>query len=230
MIRFTGDTHGEQGRFFELGTMGEETWTEKDTLIVCGDFGYIFKNDSIENVFLNELEKKKYTICFCCGNHENFDALFQYKQEIWNGGKVHRIRKNIYHLMRGQVFTIEGKKIFTFGGAYSIDRYMISEHYSLWRQEIPFKEEYTETVRNLRLHHDEVDYIVTHTAPREIIRRMGRQPDCHDAELTGFLEWIMYEMKYKEWFFGHWHQDMWIDEKHRALWFDIEERPSNECD
>lgn len=84
MIRFTGDTHGEQGRFFELGTMGEETWTEKDTLIVCGDFGYVFKNDSIENVFLNELEKKKYTICFCCGNHENFDALFQYKQEIWN--------------------------------------------------------------------------------------------------------------------------------------------------
>ncbi len=58
MIRFTGDTHGEQGRFFELGTMGEETWTEKDTLIVCGDFGYVFKNDSIENVFLNELEKK----------------------------------------------------------------------------------------------------------------------------------------------------------------------------
>lgn len=31
--------------------------------------------------------------------------------------------KNILHLIRGQVFEIEGKKIFTFGGAYSIDIY-----------------------------------------------------------------------------------------------------------
>lgn len=224
MLRFTGDTHGEQGRFCNFWAIGEEEWTEKDTLIVCGDFGYIFKNDSVENIFLNELEKKKYNICFCCGNHENFDALEQYPIEEWNGGKVHRIRKNIFHLIRGQIYTIENKKVFSFGGAYSIDRYMRTEHISWWKQEIPCNEEYDEATKNLELHNHQVDYIVTHTAPREIVRRMGYYPDAHDAELTGFLEWIMYEVKYKEWFFGHWHRDEQIDEKHRAIWFDVEER------
>ena len=224
MIRFTGDTHGEQGRFCNFWAIGEDEWAKGDTLIVCGDFGYIFKNDSIENIFLNELEKKEYNICFCCGNHENFDALEKYEIEEWNGGKVHRIRKNIFHLMRGQIYTIEGKKIFSFGGAYSIDRYMRTEHVSWWKQEIPCDEEYNEAIRNLELHNHKVDYIVTHTAPREIIRRMGYYPDAHDAELTGFLEWIMYEVSYEQWFFGHWHRDEQIDAKHRAIWFDVEER------
>lgn len=61
MIRFTGDTHGEQDRFCNFWAIGEDEWTEQDTLIVCGDFGYIFKNDSVENVFLNELEKRNTT-------------------------------------------------------------------------------------------------------------------------------------------------------------------------
>lgn len=224
MLRFTGDTHGEQGRFCNFWAIGEEEWTEKDTLIVCGDFGYIFKNDSVENIFLNELEKKKYNICFCCGNHENFDALEQYAIEEWNGGKVHRIRKNIFHLMRGQIYTIDNKKIFSFGGAYSIDRYMRTEHFSWWNQEIPCDEEYDEAIKNLELHNHKVDYIVTHTAPREIIRRMGYYPDAHDAELTGFLEWVMYEVSYEQWFFGHWHKDEQIDKKHRAIWYGVEER------
>ena len=34
-----------------------------------------------------------------------------------DGGKVHKIRPSVIHLMRGQVFELEGKKIFTFGGA-----------------------------------------------------------------------------------------------------------------
>lgn len=224
MIRFTGDTHGEHNRFSALRAFDEESWTENDTLIVCGDFGYIFSDDPIEHIFLDKLEQKKYTICFCCGNHENFDALYRYEEEIWNGGRVHRIRKNIYHLMRGQVFTIEGKRIFTFGGAYSIDRYMRTEHISWWRQELPCKEEYAEATKNLDLCNREVDYIVTHTAPTEIIRRMGYDPNYPDAELTDFLERVMHTVTYKQWFFGHWHRDREIDEKHRALWYDVEER------
>ncbi len=221
MIYISGDTHGEQSRFNELCSAGENEWTENDTLIICGDFGYLFKNDPAENVFLNFLEKKPYTICFCDGNHENFDALYAFPEEEWNGGKIHRIRKNVIHLMRGHVFMIDGKKIFAMGGAYSIDRYMRSYRYSWWKEELPCAEEYQTAVRNLKEHHHEVDYIISHTAPKEIIRRMGYTPDAHDGELTGFLEWVMYESKYKQWFFGHWHRDAEVDEKHRAVWFDV---------
>ena len=51
----------------------------------------------------------------------NFDRLYQYPVEDWHSGKVHKIRESVLHLMRGQVFEIEEKKIFSFGGASSHD-------------------------------------------------------------------------------------------------------------
>lgn len=124
--------------------------------------------------------------------------------------------------MRGQIYEFDGKKIFTFGGAYSRDRYMRKENYSYWREELPNDSEYKEASENLKNHNFEVDYIITHTAPREIIKRMGKNPDPHDDELTGYLEWIMYSVKFKKWFFGHWHDERTIGDKFRALLFDVE--------
>ena len=222
MIYITGDTHGEVGRFAELAAAGELTWGEGDYLIICGDFGYLFNNSVPEYMFLNELSQKPYTICFVDGNHENFPAIYKYPCETWNGGRVHRIRDNIFHLMRGQVFTIDGKKIFTMGGAYSIDRYMRFEGRSWWQEELPSNAEYREAAIALAEHDHKVDYIITHTAPREIIRMLGKFPDVHDAELTGFLEWIAHEVEFKHWFFGHWHTDRAVTEKFRAIWFDVE--------
>ena len=224
MLHFTGDTHGEQGRFYngfiEYGELG---WNENDTLIICGDFGYIFANGPMENAFLDELEKRPYTICFCDGNHENFPAIYSYPVEKWNGGKIHRIRKNVIHLMRGQVYDIDGKKLFSMGGAYSRDKYMRYENLSWWKEELPNDAEYKEAISNLREVGNKVDYIVSHTAPREIIRRMGKYPDAHDMELTGFLEWIMYEVEFEHWYFGHWHTDRDITEKFSALLFTVKD-------
>lgn len=216
MIKITGDTHGEQDRLWRLTA----DMSSGDTLIVCGDFGYLYKNDSFENVFLNEMEELEVDICFCDGNHENFDAIEEYPVEIWNGGKVHRIRENIRHLMRGQVFEIEGSKFFTMGGAYSIDRACRIKGLQWWERELPVNEEYDEATRTLEENNFKVDYILSHTAPREIIRRMGYNPVFKESELSGFLEWIMYEAEYKRWFFGHFHEDMTVDGKHRALMFD----------
>lgn len=220
MIYITGDTHGDRVRFIE-NNMGDSVFTEDDTLIVCGDFGFIFLNDDYENEFLDILETKPYTICFCDGNHENFPAIFSFPLEEWCGGKVHRIRKNILHLKRGQVFTIDGKTIFTMGGAYSIDRAMRKLGFSYWNEELPSSEEYSEAARNLKEKGNKVDIIISHTAPKEIILRMGVTPDLHDIELTGFLEWVMYEAQFEKWFFGHWHRDAVIDERFTAVYFKV---------
>lgn len=220
MIYITGDTHGEQNRILyieEKSGIGAG-----DYLIVCGDFGYIFRNNLSENNFLTDLEARPYTICFCDGNHENFPAIYSYPTEVWNGGRIHRIRKNIIHLMRGQVFDIEGNKFFTMGGAYSIDKYMRFENVSWWKEELPTNSEYREATSSLKDHGNCVDYIITHTAPTEIIRIMGYSSDAHDAELCGFLEWVMHEVKFKKWFFGHWHIDNAIYDRFRAIHFDVE--------
>ncbi|MGN1169653.1 MAG: metallophosphoesterase [Acutalibacteraceae bacterium] len=221
MIYVTGDTHGNINRFKEVDMHGKYTLTEDDYLIICGDFGFVFLEDNEEKEWLDELEQKPYTILWVDGNHENFKALYNYPNEIWNGGRIHRIRKNILHLMRGQVFNIEGKSFFTMGGAYSIDRYMRTKNLSYWDEELPDNSEYREAVQNLSEHNNETDYIITHTAPREIIRRMGRYPDSHDMELTGFFDWIMCECKFKHWYFGHWHEDADIGDRHTAVYHNL---------
>ena len=137
--------HGEQSRFYELAQYhGESHWTENDYLFICGDWGFLFFDDRSENAFLDDLSKRPYTICFVDGNHENFHAIFRYPQELWHGGKIHRIRKNIVHLMRGQIYDIQGKTFFTMGGAYSIDRYRRKLNESYWAEELPNNEEYKE--------------------------------------------------------------------------------------
>lgn len=217
-IYITGDTHGVQERILEIEK--QTGIGSGDYLLVCGDFGYLMLNDLNENYFLDDLSSREYTILFVDGNHECFPAIFSYKKELWNGGYVHEIRKNIFHLMRGQIYTIEGKSFFTLGGAYSIDRYMRKLGYSYWEEEMVSDSEYKEAIKNLTAHNNKVDYIITHTAPREIIMRMGKNPDLHDMELTGFLEYLMYEIDFNHWYCGHWHMDKEITDKFTALFFD----------
>ncbi len=227
MIYFTGDFHGEYSRYAYIESDIGKVLTDKDHLIVCGDYGLLFYPPAdtagyIEQQHqLNELEKLPYTTLFLDGNHENFDLIESYPVEMWNGGKVHRIRSNILHLMRGQVYDIDGVKLFSMGGAYSIDKYMRKEGISWWPQELPNNEEYKEATKNLKAVGYKVDVVVSHTAPREMIYRMGKAPDMHDAELTGFLEWIMYEVSFKKWFFGHFHLDQDINDKVRAVYYDV---------
>lgn len=222
MVYITGDMHGVIERFSDSFLPNESEWDENDCLIVCGDFGFIFFDDDKEKELLDMLEKKPYTIAFCDGNHENFTALSRYPVEYWNGGKIHRITKNVIHLMRGQCFVIESKKIFTMGGAYSPDRALRKENVSYWKAELPSDEEYKEASSTIFANNKEFDYIVTHTAPQRIIRELGYYPDPHGWELTGYLEWIMMECKYKRWFFAHFHEDqVLLDCKFRALYYDV---------
>ena len=118
MIYITGDVHGDKSRFESSALRNLK---KGDTLIICGDFGFLWNGDRREKKALEKLSKKKYNICFVDGTHENFELLNSYEVSKWNGGKVHNIAGNIYHLMRGNVYEIEGKKFFAFGGASSHD-------------------------------------------------------------------------------------------------------------
>lgn len=223
MIYVTGDIHGDISRFSDEFLQNESEWTQDDYLIVCGDFGFIFLNNETEKENLDLLEQKPYTILWVDGNHENFKVLYEYPVEEWHGGKIHRIRRNIIHLMRGQCFEIEGKKFFTMGGAYSIDRAWRKKDISYWDEEMPSDEEYKEASETIRANRKEFDCIITHTAPKDIIYRLGYYPDPHDSRLTVYLEDVMRECKFKKWFFGHFHEDeTLLDGMFRALYYDVE--------
>ena len=225
-IYVTGDMHGERSRVVQI----DKELNMGDYLIVCGDWGYIFHNTFEERRFLEDLEARPYTILFVDGNHENFAALYEYPEEEWNGGKIHRIKKNIIHLCRGQVFQIEGLKFFAFGGGYSLDRASRIPGVSWWKEELPDLTEYEEGKKNLERHGWSVDYILTHTVNAESIKVLAaldryseiKPFSTDEAPLNFYLEEIRDMVEYKQWFFGHFHRDKSIPyTRQRALWFDI---------
>lgn len=221
MIYITGDTHGSidihklNKRCFD-----DSNLTKKDYLIICGDFGLVWDNSPEEKYWLDWLNEKNYTTLFVDGNHENHSLLNSYPIETWNGGKVHKIRDSILHLMRGQVFTIDSHTFFTMGGADSVDKDWRTPGKSWWPEEMPSNDEYEEAIQNLKLHNHQVDYIITHTAPTSIVNQLipGIKPP---NQLTDILEAIKIGTKYKHWYFGHFHDDRDIDKKHTLLYYNI---------
>lgn len=233
MIFVTGDTHGEEGRFRYLDSPMEKLLTEGDKLIVCGDFGYISDDSYRERMFLRFMAEKPYQILWVDGNHENFDLINEYPVEEWCGGEVHVIRRDkagipkIIHLMRGQVFEIEDKRIFTFGGAYSIDKYMRTPHRSWWPDEMPTDAEMKEAIENLRKVDNKVDYIITHTAPEETMC-IFHPHHPEEKPLNNFLEWVRENVEYKHWYIGHLHRDEDVWRHQTILWFDVRNIETNE--
>lgn len=121
MIWATGDCHGNFQRFKPEYFPEQAEMTKEDIMIICGDFGGVWFCDSRDDDDLDWLERLPFTLAFVDGNHENYDAIETYPVEEWHGGKIHRIRPHVLHLMRGQIFELEGYRFFTMGGARSHD-------------------------------------------------------------------------------------------------------------
>lgn len=150
-----------------------------------------------------------------------------------NEGKVHVIKRDkagnpkIIHLMRGQVFEIYGKKIFTFGGAYSIDKYMRIPGFSWWPEEMPTDLEMEEGNRNLSMYNYEVDYILTHTASEDTMS-IFHLDNNNNKRLNNYLEYVRENVKYNHWYMGHLHrnEDVW---RHQSiLWLDVRDMLTGE--
>lgn len=210
MIYITGDTHGYLDSLLER--LEKYDLSPKDTVIVCGDFGFVW-GGTYHNAILDELSKLDYTICFVDGNHENFELLNMYPiEQNWHGGMIHRVEHNIIHLMRGQIYEIDGKTFFTFGGAYSRDRYMRRRSVSWWEEEIPTSENYKVATSNLERVNYCVNYVLTHQIPLSIIYKLNHVPYPDDRELTGFFEWLYSDsLAFDKWFAGHWHINQTFD-------------------
>ena len=77
MIYITGDTHGAYDEF--LNRIYKFPITENDTVIVAGDFGFVW-NRSVNTINLSKLAEEPFTIAFVDGNHEDFDLLYSYPE------------------------------------------------------------------------------------------------------------------------------------------------------
>lgn len=216
-----GDIHGtlDIGKVITFFEGREEDFSKEDYLIICGDVGVCGFSASDEARTRQILMNLPVTTLFIDGNHENFEQLNSYAVEEWNGGKVHFIESDIIHLMRGQIFEIDGTKFFTFGGAHSIDRMYRTEGVSWFAEEIPSEEEYEEGWKNLENADFQVDYILTHTAPEEVAAAMGYGELSDDeAEFRKYLQRVADNTEFTAWYFGHFHVDDELEERFFCLY------------
>ncbi len=229
MIYDTGDTHGNQFKWVE---QIEGILQKDDIIIVNGDFGVGFWGGRYwsEETFYDFLSEQEYTVLFIDGNHENFEKLNSYPIETWCEGKVHKLRHNVIHLMRGEIYNIEGYSIFVMGGGYSIDKYRRTEGISWWPQEMPSEEEYRNALANLERVNYQVDFIITHTAPSETVYYLStirsfsiRNNVFEELPLTSFLDEIQRKVTYKHWYFGHFHVDVELWRNQTAMLSSVRE-------
>ena len=247
MIYITGDCHQNFGRFSTRIFPEQKEMTKEDYVIICGDFGGVWnkgKENKEEKYLMDWLAAKPFTTLFVDGNHENFDRLYAYPVEEWHGGRIHKIRPSVIHMMRGQVFEIEGKSIFTFGGASSHDidggilepegpdfkrkKRMLDQdwrpyrinHVSWWSQELPTEEEMEEGRRNLAAHGNKVDFIVTHCCASSTQILLGGKLYRPDT-LTAYLEEIRQNTSFRKWFFGHYHDNRNVNAQEILLYEQI---------
>lgn len=243
MIYITGDTHSDFSKFTEENFPIQSEMTKDNYVIICGDFGgvWTFEEESRrEKEALDWLNNKNFTTLFVDGNHENYTRLYNYPIEEWKGGKVHKIRDSILHLMRGEIFNIDNKKIFAFGGARSHDiqdgilnldeeekiyeyrkrgAYFRIRDFSWWDLELPTKQEMENGIKNLEKINYKVDYIISHCCPTNV-QALINSAYKRDI-LTDYLQQISEKCTFKRWYFGHYHDYKQINSQFTLLYEDI---------
>lgn len=203
-------------------------------MIVCGDFGLLWNNEFLTDYYgketfsiqghpedknwdddewtlLSIYEHFPWTTLFVDGNHECFSRLSLYPISKWHGGNVQKITDSVIHLMRGEIYEIDGHSYFCMGGAMSTDRGPATgtEEFDngkwWWPQEIPSVNEWNYAYDNLERHDWEVDFIITHDCPASVTMQLGK--DYRISEVSQRLEMLRTEVTYTHWFCGHMHRD-----------------------
>lgn len=266
MIYLCGDVHG---KYRKLKDLLLDKIQDGDTGIVVGDFGFVWQSDKGYNLLSKEIVedrlneenkildlislKCKGTLMFIDGNHENFDRLYDYPVVEKFGGKVHQIRNNIFHMMRGEIFEIENNSFLAFGGAFSHDigdgivdptkenaavliKTLSRENKSFrikgiswWEQEIPTDAEMEHALLNVAHYNKEIDYILTHQGSVHVENELFPSSAFlnykapYQIQFYDFLRELELTVKFGKWRMGHYHVDAQVDEKISVLYRTVEE-------
>lgn len=217
MIYVTGDIHADQDRF---KTKAMRRLKKNDTLIVSGDFGFVWDGSAKERKMLEWLGKRPYNILFIEGTHDNLDLLAQYPEVDYCGGKARQIAGKLHYLMRGEIYSIESDHIFVFGGGESRDMDTRVTGETWWQNELPTMDEIASARANLVRFGNVVDYIVTHEAS-SIVNSFMDMNETRTNQLAAFFDEVSKTVRFKHWFFGSYHLDKVIPPLYHAVYQEV---------
>ncbi len=233
MLYITGDTHSTQDKDnlaqenMELCCLEQKAaYSAITAAIVLGDFGLswhkcIIGNDGIhpsersERNLLKWYNQKPFKILALMGNHDNYDMLGELPQVEMFGQTVLQVSSNIFYLIRGNIYQIEGKSFLVLGGASSGITANPRPHENWWPQEVWSAVEEAACLAKIEKHGRKFDYVLSHTGPSagimtlasELTTRVSPSKLLSDQNVV-FNNKIDSLITYKKWFFGHWHSDL----------------------
>ena len=213
-------------------------------ILIAGDFGLVWstdQNEKQEQYWIDWLNTKPWETIALLGNHENFERIYALPLEEHLGAPMYRVSGKIWIMQHGNVYDIEGNSFFAFGGGLSIDKEYRKNRVDWWEEEIPTLDDVRRGIASLDSHNGIVDYVITHTAPTEVLdslREQGRllidDPDMEKSAkfydptipmLMKLRDHINRD-QLKEWFLGHFHMNTIITgkatgQKYRVLYNDF---------
>lgn len=219
MILITGDTHGDITRFKNAAL---KKMKKNDSLIICGDFGFVWNGGKAEKKTLKWLGKRKYNVLFVEGLHENFDELEKYETEYWCGGLTRRISGNLRQLINGEVYELHGCRVFAFGGGINDDLDFNTLHDSekIHERDDPDEAELEQMLSTLSENSNKVDFIVSYEPPATITEFITIGKTDRNC-INTFLDRVRERTEFRMWYFGRHHVNKIIPPKFHALFDDV---------
>ncbi len=195
MIVLTGSTWGRAG-LARLRNGVLDGLTKEDFLIVLGDCGVLAPRTDRDRV-VREYRELPCSVLYLDGSRDDYDTLADYPVFRWNGGAVQVISRGILHLMRGQVFRLEGKTFLVCGGAATPGRDEAGKYWDWWPEQDPGPADRAAAADALTACGHKVDYVLSCDLPARW--RPSAEPASAAAQ---WLDELLSAVTYGRWFFG----------------------------
>lgn len=205
-ILYVGDIHG---RTNDLARITMSCDAKEDAVIVqVGDFGFGFPDRGLRK-WLEKRARRAAKgnfvtpIYSCMGNHDNWDLLYEMREEQGNGDLVELVPgSNCYYVHRGGMVNILGIDHLFMGGAESTDAHLRKEGRDWWSREQPNKEEFDRFFD--RFDNEKPNTIVSHDVPNRVeLYRMRRNQSITPTQLEAVYK--ISKHRPRRHYFGHHH-------------------------
>lgn len=207
----TGDTHRDFERIEQF--CEENETTIDDVMIILGDVGINYYLHSYDRALKSRLSKLNITLLCVHGNHEERPWLAaDYDEVAWNEGKVYVEPQypNLVFAKDGEIYDINGRKVMSIGGAYSIDKcYRLRNGLQWFESEQPSEDIKAYVESQLEKVNWKIGIILSHTVPIEAEPTWafltGLNQSTVDKSTERWLQYIYDNLEFSEWYAGHYH-------------------------
>lgn len=212
----TGDTHGAVSERLENIIFENTNSNPRDTaVIILGDVGFNYYSDKRDWGLKRRASEYGFTLYCLRGNHEMRPSDVEGMKLVYDGdvkGEVY-IEKEfplIRYFVDGGEYEINGYKVLTIGGAYSVDKFYRLARGFHWFENEQLSDEEFEAIHK-KVFGKTYDLVFTHAAPSSYeptdLFLYSIDQTKVDKSTPIWLEKIKNDITCGIWCFGHYHAD-----------------------